>query len=102
MSNHSKPTPSVQLNSNVAHKDVHMKHENEIVNSRIVLRVVSGLLALGGVVALGSMAVQVASGQAIDWWSMAMLASAIYGTYIFGRYAITGRLAFVAKGRNTP
>lgn len=77
-----------------------MKHDNEIVDSRIVLRVVSGLLALAGVAATGSSMLQLAKGQPMDGWSLALMASAIYGIYLFGRYAITGRLAFLKKRGN--
>lgn len=77
-----------------------MRHENECVSSGFVMRIVSGLLAFGGILALGATVLRLFSEGWNDWWSMALAVASSYGIYLFGRYAITGRLAIGEKHRN--
>lgn len=72
-----------------------MKTDQEIVDSRVVLRLLSGALAAGGATALGWRAYQfVASTAYLSWLEMLTSLGAIYGIYLLGYFALKGKLPF--------
>lgn len=69
-----------------------MKHENEAVNAGLVTRIASGLLAVAGIWAVGRSIMRMLAGGLMDWWALLMLVGGAYGIYLFGAYALTGKL----------
>ncbi len=63
----------------------------ETDNPRMALRVISGVLAVAGIVAMGSQVATMLS-DGIDGWAVAVLAGGCYGIYLFGFHAVTGKL----------
>ena len=77
-----------------------MKHDNEIVDSRLVMRIICGLLVLGGIWAISRALVRLLTERPIDWVSAVLPIVSLYGLYVFGRYALTGNLNFMRKRRD--
>ncbi|NLB57204.1 MAG: hypothetical protein GX805_01815 [Gammaproteobacteria bacterium] len=69
-----------------------MKHENEIIDGRLIMRFVCGLVAIGGIWLIGSAVFRLIAGTEAEGASLWMPVSACFGTYLAGRYALTGRL----------
>lgn len=76
-----------------------MKHENEIVDSRVMLRIISGLLAAIGLAAVTRKVAGIITGAAIDWGDLLLAISSCYGILLFGGYALTGKLLFMRQRR---
>ncbi|WP_024869185.1 hypothetical protein [Pseudoxanthomonas suwonensis] len=74
-----------------------MKHENEVADARIMTRIASGVLALGGIWAIAHGVLRFLSEGTVEATTVAMAIGALYGIYLFGRYALTGRLALRKK-----
>lgn len=70
-----------------------MGHRDESTGSKKGLRALSGVLAAGGLLAVGSSVFRWFVNGSGDWGSLALLVGAAYGVYLFGHYAVTGRLA---------
>jgi predicted anti-sigma-YlaC factor YlaD len=68
-----------------------MKHENEIVDGRLIMRIICGLLAAVGVWLIGSAVVELVAGTRGDGSSLWMPFSASFGTWLLAYYALTGR-----------
>ena len=66
-----------------------MKHENEIVDGKLVMRVVCGVLAAAGLVVgpLGA----IKHGLEHDWFGMLYRLSLLFSTWWCGYFALTGR-----------
>lgn len=74
-----------------------MKHENEVVDSGLVMRIICGLLTVAGVVVFASNILTVISGESIDWTLALMSIGMLYGIFLFGSYALTGKLPIKTK-----
>lgn len=74
-----------------------MKHENEVVDSGLVMRIICGLLTVAGVVVFASNILAVISGESIDWTLALMSIGMLYGIFLFGSYALTGKLPIKTK-----
>lgn len=74
-----------------------MKHENEVVDSGLVMRIICGLLTVAGVVVFASNILAVFSGESIDWTLALMSIGMLYGIFLFGSYALTGKLPIKTK-----
>ena len=74
-----------------------MKHENEIIDGRLIMRFVCGLLAAGGVWLIGSAVVELVAGTRHDGSSLWMPFSASFGTWLLAFYALTGRFPIRGK-----
>ena len=72
-----------------------MKTSQEVINSHTALRVLSGLLAGGGLAALVWRAYRsLAAAVAPNWLEILSSLGVIYGIYLFGYFAFKGRLPF--------
>ena len=71
-----------------------MKTEQEIVDSRIALRLICGFLAVGGAVAITWRAFQAFATGEFGWLEVFSSAGALYGVYLFGYLALKGALPF--------
>lgn len=69
-----------------------MKHENEIVDSRVMMRIISGVLAAVGAWAFGSSTLRAFSEHPYDWGALVMPLASVFGLFMLGWYAATGRL----------
>ena len=69
-----------------------MKHENEIIDSRLMLRIICGIVAASGIWLIGSAVFRLIAGTEGDGPSLWMPAAACFGTYLAGRCALTGSL----------
>lgn len=78
-----------------------MKQEHEIADARIVTRLASGVLALAGVWAIAPTVLGLLSGGTVDVLQLAVAVGALYGLYLCGCYALTGRLPLRAKDRGS-
>jgi len=77
-----------------------MKHENGNVDTRFVTRVSSGALALLGLWAMGHSILRFLE-EGVDAAGAAVGVGALFGTWLFARYALTGRLSPPAPERRT-
>lgn len=70
-----------------------MRTEQEIVDSRIVMRSLCGALAVMGVAAMAYRLHPVAIGRTpFDYWLPVSMAGALHAVYLFGHVALKGRL----------
>ena len=69
-----------------------MKHENEIVDSRVMMRIICGILALGGIWGLGSSLLRAFSEQPYDWAILFTALGQVFGIFMLLSYAASGRL----------
>ena len=76
-----------------------MKHGNGIADARIVTRLASGVLALAGGWAIARTVLRLLSAGTVDALQLAVAVGALYGLYLFGCYALTGRPPLRAKDR---
>ncbi len=76
-----------------------MKHENEIVDSRVMLRVICGLLAAAGIAAMAMKVAGIVAGASINWGMLPLSIGGCYGILLFGGYAVTGKLLFMPRQR---
>ena len=67
-----------------------MKHGNEIVDGRQVLRVLCGVMAAVGLVV--GLAGAIKYSLARDWFEALFRLSLLFSTWLFGYFAFTGRL----------
>ena len=63
----------------------------EAGNAPPALRIISGILAVAGIIAMDSQVATMLS-DGIDGWAVAVLASGGYGLFLFGSHALTGKL----------
>ena len=64
----------------------------ETGNTPPALRIISGILAVAGIGAMGSQVATMLSGNELDGWRAALLVGGCYGIFLFGSYAATGKL----------
>lgn len=69
-----------------------MKHENEFVDARIMVRIMCGILAAGATWAFVSAVLDAFSQRPYDWEALFLPLASLFGLVVFGRYALTGRL----------
>jgi len=73
-----------------------MKHENEIIDSRLVTRIICGVLAAAGI---GAIIHRVIASGHPDGWFFVQLLGAGYGLFLFTTYALTGKLPLPLRQR---
>lgn len=76
-----------------------MKHENEIIDSRLATRIICGVLAAAGIGAIIHRVIGVIASGHPDGWFFVQLLGAGYGLFLFTTYALTGKLPFLPRQR---
>jgi len=66
-----------------------MKTDQEVIDSRMVIRPISGLLAASGVVVMAMRVYQVTT---LDWLEIVSYIGIVWGIYLLGHIAIRGKL----------
>ena len=69
-----------------------MKHENEIVDSRVMMRIICGIFAGVGIWALGSSLLQAFSERPYDWAAIVTALASVFGLFMLVWFAASGRL----------
>ena len=70
-----------------------MKTQSEIVDSRVAIRVIAGLLAVGGIVALPVNLIEdFATGRNFRAIDILKIVGVGYGVFLFGYFALKGKL----------
>ena len=79
-----------------------MKHENEIVDARVMMRIICGIFAAVGIWAFGSATLQVFSERPYDWAALVTPFASVFGIFISAWYAASGRLPpFMSKKKGS-
>jgi hypothetical protein len=68
-----------------------MRNENEIVDTRLMLRIICGLISAAGACASVFSFISILSGNQSKWMAALALVGSCYGIFLFGSYAITGK-----------
>ena len=69
-----------------------MRRENEVVNPGLLMRFVCGALVLVAIWAIGRRVAAMLAGAPTDGWTVAGWICASYALFLFGGYALTGKV----------
>lgn len=68
-----------------------MRTDEEIIDGRIALRIIAGLLTAAGLFAVFGRIYELAE-TGLDWMHLLQLIGTAYGLFLFGHFALKGRL----------
>lgn len=68
-----------------------MRDPNEIINGPMLLRALSGFIAIVALLGAVSIGLDALAGEPVGWVRGALVLASLNGVYLFARYALTGR-----------
>ncbi|SIR14567.1 hypothetical protein [Solilutibacter tolerans] len=79
-----------------------MSTQSKIIDSRKAIRIIAGILALAGLIAIPfNLSEDIANNRNFRAFDLLKLAGVLYGIYLFGKFAITGKLELLSNVRLT-